>query len=237
MTESSPQAAQQAEAKALVVKEGDVLLVNRDGVDYKVSFDQVVDSLPIPGLEQVVMSGDTSGWGIHCDGAQSTFMGAGIKANIVRCESVSYFDERMYAKGGINVGNHIYFADEYDEWNSDDQGQISNVYRIQFGDYKDEGKATDISKVENIFFKSGDEYSDDSGGMISGCNALYLSRNEETDYSTQISGLTKLYFTDNLGTNDAYEGKAELTGLSRLFVNANFDSNIVSQLPELPVAR
>ena len=404
MTESAPQAAQQAEAKTLkkrqaeenkaikdaqiaktkafhneaaalgagdiVVKEGDVLLVNRDGVDYKVGFDKVIDSLPIcgpsatkddltgdfeylgeinpndlntyvdnwpsastgnklyessseidnigyeaplyklsgkddpnqtwekfkavgnyvtyidangneqygqieewyeftdyddgreffvvievqgipeeditltnktklanaciPGLEQVVMSGDTSGWGIHCDGAQSTFMGAGIKANIVRCESVSYFDERMYAKGGINVGNHIYFADEYDEWNSDDQGQISNVYRIQFGDYKDEGKATDISKVENIYFKSGDEYADDYGGMISGCNTLYFSRNEETENPTQISGLTKLYFTANDGATDAYEAKAELTGLSRISVNANFESNIVSQLPELP---
>ena len=455
MTESSPQAAQQAEAKALkkrqaeqnkaikdaqiatieafhneaaaldagdiVVKEGDVLLVNRDGVDYKVSFDEVVDSLPIcgphvtkddltgdfeylgkvnpndlntyvenwpeastgnklegssteleyinhegplyklsgegnpnrhhetyakfkaqnqyvtyidaagdeqrakirewyefvdwetrigfvaievqgipeeditltnetklenacvPGLEQVVMSGDTSGFGIHCDGNQSTFMGAGIKANIVRCESVSYFDGRMTANGGINVGNHIYFADEWDEWKSDNQGQISNVYRLDFGDYKDEGKATQISKVENIYFKSGDEYATDYGGMIAGCNTIHLNRNEETDNPTMITGVTKLYFEENdadgihdhvaksqvtglavlgmeaglvTGVNKlrfseddeaepaaitgltnlrfSADSEAALTGLTKIRVSENFDSNIVSQLPELP---
>ena len=189
----------------------------------------------VPGLAQVVASGDTEYRGIHCDGDQSTFMGAGIKTALLTCKGVSYYDDRMYAKRGINVGNHIYFADEYDEWYlPSDQGRISNACRLDFGDYKDQGRATDIAGVENIFFKSGDEYSTDYGGMISGCNTLYFSRNEETENPTQISGLTKLYFTANDGATDAYEAKAELTGLSRLSVNENFESNIVSQLPELP---
>lgn len=224
--------------------------------DVTLTNDTKLKNACVPGIEEVLMSGDSAGFGVHLDGQQSTFMGAGIKANIIHCESVSYFEARMYAKKGINLGNHLYFASEYDDWYSGDQGQISNVYRIQFGDYQDQGKATDISKVENIYFKSGDEYANEYGGMISGFNALHFRRNEETDNSTQLTGLTKLRFTDNDDTGDAAEvtglkrvagDEVEVTGLKRVVMdegmivslsavvaNTDLQSNLVAALPELP---
>ena len=217
----------------------------------------------VPSIEQVIRSGDTSGMGVHLDGSESTFLGAGIRANIIRCESVSYFDDRMYAKNGMQLGNNIYFANKYDDWYTSDQGQISNISALRFGNYKDEGKATDINGVENIYFKSGDEFANDWSGMISGMNALHFSRNGETDNSTQLTGLTKLRFTENDDTgdnaevtgltklrfseNDTTGDTAEVTGLTKLFMdegeiysvsrlmaNSGLDSNIVAQLPELP---
>lgn len=212
--------------------------------DITLTNDTKLKNACVPGIQQVLMSGDTAGFGVHLDGEQSTFMGAGIKARTIRCESVSYFEDRMYAKGGMNLGNHLYFAGEYDDWYlPEDQGQISNVYALRFGDYKDQGKATDISGVENIFFKSGDEYANEDGGMISGFNSLHFTRNEETDNSTMITNVTKIHFADNYDTGDLAQvtGVKQLTmnegsivSLSQVLANTGLESNLTAALPELP---